>query len=105
MKGCFLRTRSLRRYVKIGYIKAARKDGKLDMSLQPIGAKAKLGVAEGKVLQLLKEAGGVMPFTYKSEAEEIQKVFGLSKKNFKRALTQLIDNGEIVLGAEGISLK
>jgi len=90
---------------KIGYIKAARKDGKLDMSLQPIGAKAKLGVAEGKVLQLLKEAGGVMPFTYKSEAEEIQKVFGLSKKNFKRALTQLIDNGEIVLGAEGISLK
>jgi predicted RNA-binding protein (virulence factor B family) len=89
---------------KKGYIKATRKDGKLDMSLQPIGSKAKLGVAEGKVLQLLKEAGGEMPFTYKSDAEEIQKAFGLSKKNFKRALTHLIDNREIVLGETSISL-
>ena len=89
---------------KIGYIKAARKDGKLDMSLQPIGAKAKLGVAEGKVLQLLKEAGGKMPFGYKSDAEEIQKVFGVSKKNFKRALTHLIDNDEIVLDGGTIRL-
>ena len=89
---------------KIGYIKAARKDGKLDMSLQPIGAKAKLGIAEGKVLQLLKEAGGKMPFGYKSDAEEIQKVFGVSKKNFKRALTHLIDNDEIVLDGGTIRL-
>ena len=89
---------------KRGYIKAARKDGKLDMSLQPIGAKAKLGVAEGKVLQLLKEAGGEMLFGYKSDAEEIQKVFGVSKKNFKRALTHLIDNNEIVLDENGIRL-
>ncbi len=89
---------------KIGYIKAVRKDGKLDMSLQPIGAKAKLGIAEGKVLQLLKEAGGKMPFGYKSDAEEIQKVFGVSKKNFKRALTHLIDNDEIVLDGGTIRL-
>ncbi len=89
---------------KTGYIKAARKDGKLDMSLQPIGAKAKLGIAEGKVLQLLKEAGGKMPFGYKSDAEEIQKVFGVSKKNFKRALTHLIDNDEIVLDGGTIRL-
>jgi len=89
---------------KKGYIKATRKDGKLDMSLQPIGVKAKLGVAEGKVLQLLKESGGEMPFTYKSDAEEIQKTFSLSKKNFKKALTHLIENKEIILDEKSIRL-
>ena len=89
---------------KTGYVKTARKDGKLDMSLQPIGTKAKRDIAEGKVLQLLKEAEGQMPFGYKSDAEEIQKVFGLSKKGFKRALTHLIEAGEIILDEKGIRL-
>jgi predicted RNA-binding protein (virulence factor B family) len=89
---------------KKGYIKATRKDGKLDMSLQPIGLKAKLSEAEAKVLQLLKEANGELAFTYKSDAVEIQKVFGLSKKNFKRALTCLIENKEIELLESSIKL-
>lgn len=89
---------------KKGYIKATRKDGKLDMSLQPIGLKAKLSEAEAKVLQLLKEANGELAFTYKSDAVEIQKVFGLSKKNFKRALTCLIENKEIELLESSIRL-
>ncbi len=89
---------------KRGYIKSLRKDGKLDMSLQPIGREAKLSVAEGTVLQLLKEAGGTLPFTYKSDAEAIAKTFGLSKKNFKRTLTSLIDSGRIVLLDDAITL-
>jgi len=89
---------------KKGYVKATRKDGKLDMSLQPIGKQAKISVAEGTVLQLLKEADGKLPFTYKSDAEAIQKVFGLSKKNFKRTLTALIDAGKIVLHEDAIML-
>ena len=79
------------------YIKNVRKDFKLDLSLQPIGKKAKIGEAEGIIIQLLKEAEGTLPFTYKSDAEEIKKVFGMSKKNFKRTLTELIESKQIEL--------
>ena len=86
------------------YIKNVRKDFKLDLSLQPIGKQAKLGEAEVTIIQELKEAGGEMPFTYKSDAEEIKKVFGMSKKNYKRTLTELIDSKKIVLTEKSIKL-
>lgn len=94
--------------VKIGdrkkaYIKTVRKDYKLDLLLQPMGKKAKAEEAQHKVLRLLKEQGGQLPFTYKSDAEEIQKVFGLSKKNFKRTLTTLIENKQIILHEDCIT--
>ena len=86
------------------YIKNVRKDFKLDLSLQPIGKKASLGEAEGTILQLVKEAGGTLPFTYKSDAEDIKKVFNMSKKNFKRSLTDLINKKEIELLENAIKL-
>ncbi len=86
------------------YIKNVRKDFKLDLSLQPIGKQAKIGELEGMVLQLLKESEGSLPFTYKSDANEIKKVFGMSKKNFKATLTILIDNQEIILSDTSITL-
>jgi len=95
--------------IKIGdrkkvYIKAVRKDFKLDLSLQPIGIQAKIEEAEGTVIQLLKEANGELPFTYKSDADEIKKVFGMSKKNFKRTLTELIEEKKIELLNSSIKL-
>ena len=86
------------------YVKNVRKDFKLDLSLQPIGKQQSIGEFEGTVLQLLKEAGGTMPFTYKSNADEIKKVFNMSKKNFKRTLTELIDKKEIRLLEDSINL-
>jgi len=86
------------------YIKNVRKDFKLDLSLQPIGKKAKIGEGEGTVLQLLKEADGKLPFTYKSDAEKIKKLFGMSKKNFKRTLTELIEAKKIQLLDDSIVL-
>jgi len=86
------------------YVKNVRKDFKLDLSLQPIGKKAKIDEAEGTILQLLKEADGVLPFTYKSDADEIKKVFGMSKKNFKRTLTELIESKQIELLDSAIKL-
>ena len=86
------------------YIKNVRKDFKLDLSLQPIGKLESIGEAEGTILQLLKEANGSLPFTYKSDAQAIKKVFGMSKKNFKRTLTQLIDKKEIALLDSAIKL-
>ena len=86
------------------YIKNVRKDFKLDLSLQPIGKQAKIGEGEGTVLQILKEADGELAFTYKSDAEDIKKAFGMSKKNFKRTLTELIERKEIVLLEGSIKL-
>lgn len=86
------------------YIKSVRKDGKLDLSLQPIGKQAKISEAENTILQLLKEADGTLPFTYKSDAEAIKKVFGMSKKNFKRTLTELIESQKIQLLEDAIVL-
>lgn len=86
------------------YIKSVRKDGKLDLSLQPIGKQAKISEAENTILQLLKEADGTLPFTYKSDAEAIKKVFGMSKKNFKRTLTEMIESQKIQLLEDAIVL-
>ena len=86
------------------YIKNVRKDFKLDLSLQPIGKKAKIGESEGIVIQLLKEADGTLPFTYKSDANKIKKTFEMSKKNFKRTLTELIESKKIELLEDSIKL-
>ena len=86
------------------YIKNVRKDFKLDLSLQPIGKKAKIGESEGIIIQLLKEADGTLPFTYKSDADEIKKTFEMSKKNFKRTLTELIESKQIELLEDSIKL-
>ena len=90
---------------KEGYVKKIRDDGKLDLTLQPPG-KAKEEIAVRKVRDALKEAEtNTLPFTYKSDAEAIQKRFGISKKAWKKALTQLLDADEITLHEEHISLK
>ena len=90
--------------VKKVYIKNVRKDFKLDLSLQPIGKEAKIGEGEGAILQVLKEAEGTLPFTYKSDADDIKAKFGMSKKNFKRTLTELIESKQIELTDNSIVL-
>jgi len=95
--------------IKVGdrkkvYIKTVRKDGKLDLSLHPIGKKAKIDEAQGTIIRLLKESDGRLPFTYKSDADEIKKIFGMSKKNFKRTLTELIESKQIELLEDSIKL-
>ena len=88
---------------KKGFIKTLRKDGKLDIILQPIGDKSD-EFAMQKVLELLKLTGGVSDLNYKSEPEEISGRLGLSRKAFKRALTKLIEAKKIEANSEGIRL-
>jgi predicted RNA-binding protein (virulence factor B family) len=88
---------------KKAYIKTVRKDGKLDISLQPIGQKKK-GATNNMVLELLEKEGGFLPFNYKSDAEAISETFGMSKKNFKKTLTGLLDENKISLDESGIKL-
>jgi predicted RNA-binding protein (virulence factor B family) len=83
------------------YIKTLREDGKLDISLQPIGAK-KLDLACTTVLAILNKNNKFLPYNYKSDAEIINKIFGLSKKNFKKALTTLQNDNKISIDDSGI---
>ena len=89
---------------KIAYIKKIRKDGKLDLSLQPIGKKASSDIFEMKILEILTESEGFVALNSKSDASDIMKVFLLSKKNFKRSVTSLIEKKKIILDNNGIKL-
>ena len=89
---------------KIAYVKTIRKDGNIDLTLRKPGSK-KSGGSNDKVLELLKQNKGIMPYNYKSDAELIKDVFGLSKKEFKRTLTALIEAGKIEVKDTGIYLK
>ncbi len=79
---------------KIGFIKNIRQDGKLDISLNP-PKREKDEVAIKKVMQVLKEYDGVLPCDSKSDPKKIYKIFGLSKKSFKKALNELKTNGVV----------
>ena len=87
------------------YIKSVRKDGKLDLTLQPVGKAHENLSVEEEICSRLKASDNFLPFTYKSDAQEIQSQFHISKKRFKRALTHLIDEGRILLEEKGIRLK
>ena len=91
--------------VKIGdrkraYIKNLREDSKLDISLQKIGQK----VDTNKILDILEKNGGAINFTYKSDAEDIKRVFAMSKKAYKATLTKLIEDKKIILSEDKISI-
>jgi predicted RNA-binding protein (virulence factor B family) len=88
----------------VGYIKNIRKDGKIDLSLQPIGKKASKGMGKNKVLEILKENNGQISFTYKSNTNDINNTFSISKKVFKKTLTQLIEDKIIKLNENTIEL-
>ncbi len=82
------------------YIKKIRSDGKLDISLQAIGAQRVAGDTE-VILNYINEHGGMMPYNSKSDAELIKKVFGLSKKSYKKALSTLRESGKIRVEENG----
>jgi len=68
---------------KKAYVKNLRDDGKFDLSLQPIGDDKDALIKE-KIVTLLQK-NITLPYNYKSDAQDIKKVFGLSKKNFKKS--------------------
>jgi len=89
---------------KTAYIRTIRKDGNIDLSLRKAGSK-KEALTSSSVLELLKQNNGIMPYNYKSDAELIKSVFQMSKKEFKRNLTKLQDDGKIEVKDTGIYLK
>tara|TARA_R110002074_G_scaffold61561_6_gene148793 strand:- start:14740 stop:15576 length:837 start_codon:yes stop_codon:yes gene_type:complete len=86
-----------------GCIKTIRKDNKLDISLQPLGAKV-LEPAAKKIFEVLKENGGFLGLHDKSAPEEIRDVFQMSKKTFKKGLGTLYKERKIKIETDGITI-
>lgn len=79
-----------------GYIKRLREDGKIDVTLRRVGPE---GVADARdvILKVLAANGGVLPLHDKSSPQEIQKILGMSKKTFKKAVGGLYKDGLVKL--------
>lgn len=86
-----------------GYIKELRADGKISLSLQPVGQQARDELSE-QILAALRDAGGSLALSDKSPPEVISKTFGVSKGNFKKAIGGLFKQGLIRIHAERIEL-
>ncbi len=89
-------------YVK-GYIKKIREDDKIDVSLQKDGYEQVDAISQG-ILEKLTEAGGFLAVSDKSPAEMVYQMFGISKKNFKKAIGALYKKKIITIDKEGIRL-
>jgi len=79
-----------------GFIKEVRSDGKIALSLQPVGQALAEGLHE-QIMQRLEAAGGVLPVCDKSDPALISQMFNVSKGNFKKAIGALFKQGRIVI--------
>ena len=86
-----------------GFIKNIRPDEKIDLSLEKAGYE-KIDSISQSVLNKLKEANGYLPFNDKSAPDEISVTFGISKKNFKKAIGALYKQRLIDIEEKGIKL-
>ena len=87
-----------------GYVKTIRDDGKVDISLQPIGKTFTDDVNTQKIITILKQNHDNLPYNYKTDAQVVKEMFNMSKKAYKRALTKLVEDNIIKLDEEGMEL-
>lgn len=85
------------------YVIRTREDGRLDLSLSPIGYNKLLGDTE-KVLDLLKSNHNRLDVGDKSDADTIYKQTGLSKKSFKAAIGRLYKERKVALTPHSVEL-
>jgi len=86
-----------------GYIKQLRDDGKISLSLQPVGSEA-ADALQALILQKLEANQGTLAVNDKSPADEIARQFGVSKGNFKKAIGGLYKQGRIHIHPDRIEL-
>jgi predicted RNA-binding protein (virulence factor B family) len=86
-----------------GYIKELRSDGKIALSLQPVGAQLASSL-NAQILDKLRANQGTLPVSDKSDPQVISDLFGVSKGNFKKAIGALYKEGQIIIHADRIEL-
>lgn len=86
-----------------GFIKTIRPDNKIDVVLGKAGYE-KVEDEAGKILRLLWEQNGSLPYNDKSAPEDIYSFFGMSKKTFKMVIGALYKQRRILINENGIEL-
>jgi predicted RNA-binding protein (virulence factor B family) len=89
------------RYLK-GWVKTIRADGKIDLSITRLDPESRQDLDE-EILRHLRKPGAE-PLFDSTPSEEVFRLFGTSKKNFKRAVGRLYKNRLVVIDGDRISL-
>lgn len=84
------------------YVKHVREDGKIDISLQPIGFDSANATAVERIMRALDRANGFLPLTDKTDAEIIYQSVQMSKKAFKKAVGTLYKDRKLTIEESGI---
>ena len=86
-----------------GFIKKIYPDNKIDVSAGKPGYQ-RVEDEAGKIVRLLEENNGYLPYYDKSDPEIIYEFFGMSKKTFKMTVGNLFKQKKILLENTGIRL-
>lgn len=86
-----------------GFIKKIRPDNKIDLVLGKPGY-SKVEEEGEKILRLLKENNGYLPYNDKSDPTDIYAFFGMSKKAFKMTTGNLYKQKKIQFTQTGIQI-
>ncbi len=86
-----------------GFIKKVRTDNKIDVMPGKVGYD-RVENETDKIMRLLEEHNGYLPYQDKSEPTAIYDFFGMSKKTFKMAIGALYKERKIYFTNNGISL-
>jgi predicted RNA-binding protein (virulence factor B family) len=87
----------------MGYINKVRDDEKIDLLLEKPGYE-KVDAISQKILNELKQNRGFMAVSDNTSPEMINAMFGISKKNFKKAIGSLYKKRLITFDSDGIRL-
>lgn len=86
-----------------GYVKNVREDGKIDISLQPLGFKVTDDLSE-IIMDELHKNNGILRVSDRSDAGVIAEMFGCSKKSFKKSIGVLFKQRLIEIHEDYICL-
>ncbi len=86
-----------------GFVKKIREDNKIDVAAGTSGYK-RVEDEGAKIVRLLNEHNGFLPYHDKSPADDIYSFFGMSKKTFKMTTGNLYKQHKIAFEDNGIRL-
>ena len=86
-----------------GFVKRLLPENKIDVALGTMGYQRVEDESE-KLLRLLRESGGYLPYNDKSKPDDIYAFFSMSKKTFKMTTGNLYKQHKIIFTQTGIKL-
>ena len=85
-------------------VTGVKPDGKADLSLKEL-SHIQMDIDADRLVKLMEQSGGRLPFTDKASPELIREKTDMSKNEFKRAVGRLLKLGHIEILSDSIVLK